>query len=64
MPYQVRRGSGDKPFKIVNKQTGQTVGASKTRQQAMASVRARMASENPPKGMMKGQHRKMMGKRK
>lgn len=64
MPYQVRRGSGDKPFKIVNKQSGKVVGASKTRNQANASVRARMASEMPVGKAKMGQHRKMMGKRK
>lgn len=45
MPYKVTKGAGPKPYKIRNVQTGQIVGASKTKAKADASVRARMAAE-------------------
>lgn len=45
MPYTVRKGTGEKPWKIVNKNTGKVVGSSKTKSNAQASVRARYAKE-------------------
>lgn len=39
MPYRVSKGKGRRPWKITNKQTGKTVGASTTK--AEGSVRAR-----------------------
>lgn len=44
MPYKIRKGSGKKPFKIINKNTGKQVGSSTSRKKAQASVRARMGS--------------------
>lgn len=43
MPVSVRKGSGDKPWKIVEVKTGRTVGSSKTKDQAESSVRVRNA---------------------
>lgn len=45
MPYSVRKGSGSRPYKIVNRNTGKQVGSSKTKRAAQASVRARYAHE-------------------
>lgn len=45
MPWIVREGSGDKPWKIIKKSTGEVVGSSETRGEALASVRARYAGE-------------------
>lgn len=45
MPYKVTKGSGSKPYKIRRSDTGKIVGASKTKANALASVRARMAAE-------------------
>jgi len=47
MPYSIvfRKGSG-RPWKIVKKSTGETVGSSVTKAQAESSVRARLASEH------------------
>jgi hypothetical protein len=51
MPYDVVR-VGNK-FKIVNKDTGKTVGTSETRAKAESSVRARLAGEHGWKGTKK-----------
>lgn len=48
MPYTVVKGRGERPWKIKDK-SGRTVGSSKTRASAEASVRARMASESGKK---------------
>ena len=40
---RIEKRSGAKPFKIVNKETGKTVGSSTTKSKAQASARARMA---------------------
>ncbi|MFC1924255.1 hypothetical protein ACFLXA_02695 [Chloroflexota bacterium] len=45
MPYKVVKRSGEKPFKIVNKNTGKVVGSSTSKAKAEASVRARYAGE-------------------
>jgi hypothetical protein len=45
MPYTITKGKGSKPYKIKNKRTGKTVGSSKTKKKAKASVRARHAGE-------------------
>lgn len=45
MPYSIRKGKGSRPYKIVNKNTGKQVGSSKTKKQALASIRARYAHE-------------------
>lgn len=46
MPYVVRKGSGSKPYKIVNKNTGKVAGSSTSRQKAQASANARNASHH------------------
>lgn len=45
MPYEIKKGTGKKPVKIVNKETGKTVGSSTSVAKAKASVRARYAGE-------------------
>jgi hypothetical protein len=45
MPYRIENRGGKRPFKIINKNTGKTVGSSKTMGEAKASVRARYAGE-------------------
>jgi hypothetical protein len=45
MPYTVKKGTGAKPYKIVRKDTGKTVGSSTSAAKAKASVRARYANE-------------------
>jgi len=54
MPYTIRKGSGDKPYKIINKETGKVVGSSKSREMADKAVRARLA----------GAHGYLFGKKK
>lgn len=43
MPYKVVKRKGKRPYKIVNKRTGKTVGSSTSKAKANASVRARYA---------------------
>ena len=43
MPYKIVKRGGEKPFKIINKDTGKQVGSSTSRKKAEASVRARYA---------------------
>lgn len=38
MPYTVRKGSGDRPWKIVKKDTGKVVGSSTSKKDAMISI--------------------------
>ncbi len=45
MPYEIKKSSGKKPVKIINKETGKTVGSSTSVSKAKASVRARYAGE-------------------
>lgn len=45
MPYTVVKRTGPRPFKIVRKTDGKTVGSSRTRAEAQASIRARYANE-------------------
>jgi hypothetical protein len=45
MPYDVVKGSGARPCKIKKKTTGKVVGSSKSKAEAQASVRARMAND-------------------
>jgi len=46
MPYKVeKRGNSERPYKIINKETGRVVGSSTTREKAQASIRARYAGE-------------------
>ena len=44
MPFVVRKGSGPRPFKIVNKDTGEVVGRSHSKSSAQASANARNAA--------------------
>jgi len=47
MPYTIRYVEGDKrPYKIVNTDRDEVVGSSLTRENAEASIRARMGAEN------------------
>lgn len=44
MPYSiVKRGNSDRPYKIINKNTGKTVGSSITKTMAKKAIRARYA---------------------
>lgn len=45
MPYQIKKSTGIKPYKILSKVTGKQVGSSSTLAKARASVRARYAGE-------------------
>jgi len=45
MPYKIRKGSGKRPWKIINKRTGKVVGTSVTKAKAKASIRARYRNE-------------------
>ncbi len=45
MPYKVEKRSGDRPYKIINKDTGRVVGSSTSKEKAQASIRARYAGE-------------------
>lgn len=45
MPYKVVKRTGSRPWKIIKSTTGKVVGSSRTRSDALASVRARMMSE-------------------
>jgi hypothetical protein len=45
MPYTIKKGKGSKPYKIIKKSTGETVGSSTTKSKAKASVRARMSKD-------------------
>lgn len=45
MPYRIQKLGGEKPWKIIKKDTGEIVGSSKTKKDAQASIRARYANE-------------------
>ena len=45
MPYKIVKRKGKRPYKIINKETGKTVGSSTSKAKAEASVRARLAGE-------------------
>jgi hypothetical protein len=44
MPWKVVKGKGKRPYKIKNTRTGKTVGSSKSKTKAKASMRARYAN--------------------
>lgn len=46
MPYTIVQGSGARPWKIKNRNTGEIVGTSLTKQDAEKSVRARLAGDH------------------
>lgn len=50
MPYRIVKRSGPRPFKIIRVEDGRTVGSSKTRVEAQASIRARHAGETKKRG--------------
>lgn len=41
MPYKIVKGSGRRPYKIINKDKNKQVGSSVSRAKAEASIRAR-----------------------
>lgn len=43
MPYRIVKRTGERPYKIINKNTGKVVGSSTSKSKAEASVRARYA---------------------
>ena len=49
MPYKIIKKTGDRPFKIINKDTGKQVGSSKTKEMAQSAIRARYAGKNKKK---------------
>ena len=46
MPTTVRKGSGSRPYKVVEKATGRVVGSSSTRAKAQSSANARNAASH------------------
>lgn len=46
MPYKIVKRTGSRPWKIINKDRNEEVGSSKTKKEAEASVRARLAGEH------------------
>ena len=46
MPYRIRHATGKRPFQIVNLQTGEVVGTSKTLKDAKGSIGHRMDAES------------------
>lgn len=46
MPYAIKKGSGSRPWKIIKKTTGKTVGSSTSRQMAVKAVKARIINEH------------------
>ena len=46
MPYKVKKGSGKRPWKIYNTDTGKLVGSSVTKKKAEACVRARLGASH------------------
>jgi len=46
MPYSIVKRSGEKPYKIINKETGKIVGSSATKAKAESSIKARLAGEH------------------
>jgi len=46
MPYKVVKRGGARPWKIIRADNGKQVGSSKTRAEAVKSMRARYAAEN------------------
>ena len=49
MPYVVKKMKGSRPFKIIKKTTGKVVGSSTSKENAMASMRARYMAEDKKK---------------
>ena len=45
MPYKIVKRTGERPYKIINKDTGKTVGSSKTLTMVKASIRARYSTK-------------------
>ena len=45
MPYTVEKRSGERPFKIINKETGKVVGSSKSMKEAQGSIAHRLEGE-------------------
>lgn len=51
MPYEIKKGKGPRPYRIIKSLTGEIVGTSKTLQDAKASIRARYMGEHNPQNM-------------
>lgn len=50
MPYHVeKRSNGPRPYKTIRSDTGKIVGSSTSRENAEASIRARLAAEHGAK---------------
>lgn len=48
MPYIVKKGSGSKPYKIVNQRTRKVVGSSGSLAKAYSSINHRLEGESKP----------------
>lgn len=46
MPVRVKKGSGSRPYKVVETATGKVVGSSTSREKAQASANARNAAHH------------------
>ena len=46
MPYKIVKRAGPRPYKIVNKETGRTVGSSASKESARKSINARNAGKH------------------
>jgi len=49
MPYRIENRGGERPFKIINKETGKVVGSSKTMKAAQGSIAHRLEGERKKK---------------
>lgn len=45
MPYEIKRGIGSKPWKVVKKGTNKVMGSHETKKEALAQLKALYASE-------------------
>ena len=46
MPYRIVKKKGDRPWKIINKETGEQVGSSVSKEMAQKAIKARYAGKN------------------
>lgn len=49
MPYDIKKGKGPRPWKIIRTDTGTVVGTSKTKKDAIGSMLHREYAERNPK---------------
>ncbi|MEX0596084.1 MAG: hypothetical protein WD512_06240 [Candidatus Paceibacterota bacterium] len=45
MPYKIKKGTGKRPYKIINKETNKQVGSSISKEMAEKAIRARHANK-------------------